>query len=171
MTIDATKLAQIYDEFHPAIYRYIYRQVSDVESARDLSAEVFHKLLQDAAKEKPPIQNMKAWLYRTAHNIVVDHYRRSSYRQHLPLNEQMLAGDANPVTTAETHIAAAAVRQAMSSLTPDQQQVISLKFLAGLSNEEVAAVMHKPVGAVKSLQHRALAALQRTLLPEKEIAR
>lgn len=169
--LDGKALAQIYDEFHPAIYRYIYRQVSDVECARDLSADVFHRLLQTAAKKNAPDQDVKAWLYRTAHNIVIDHYRRSSHRDHLPLNEQTLAGSANPALSAEIHIDAALVRQAMRNLTEDQHQVVSLKFLAGMSNDEVAEIMQKPVGAVKSLQHRALAALQRHLIPEKEIAR
>ena len=169
-TLDRNALAHIYDEYHLAIYRYIYRQVSEVEGARDLTAEVFHRLLQAAIKGNGPSQDVKAWLYRSAHNIVIDHYRRRQHRQHLPLNEQMIAGDMNPAQTAEIHIAAEQVLQAMGNLTPDQHQVISLKFLAGLSNDETAVIMEKPVGAVKSLQFRALAALQRQLIPEKEIA-
>jgi RNA polymerase sigma-70 factor (ECF subfamily) len=71
---------------------------------------------------------------------------------------------------AERHISAAQVRIALQHLTTDQQQIIALKFLEGLSNEEVANVLGKPVGAIKSLQHRALAALQRQLTPAKEKA-
>lgn len=169
-TLDRDALAKIYDNYHSAIYRYIYRQVSDVEFARDLTSDVFHRLIQATCKGSGPSQDAKAWLYRTAHNIVIDHYRRSSHRQHLSLNEQMLVGNGNTAAAAETHIDAELVLQALDNLTPDQHQVISLKFLAGLSNDEVAKIMDKPVGAVKSLQHRALAALQRLLIPEKEIA-
>jgi RNA polymerase sigma-70 factor (ECF subfamily) len=74
----------------------------------------------------------------------------------------------DPVGSAERHLSEAQVRAALRQLTPDQQQVIALKFLEGLSNQEVADVTGKPVGAVKSLQHRALAALGRQLVPDKE---
>lgn len=165
---DGNKLAAIYDEFHLPIYRYIYRQVSDVEMARDLSSDVFHRLLQAVQKGNGPRQDIKAWLYRTAHNIVVDHYRRRQHRQHLPLFESIVDADMDPSGTAEQRMTADLVRVALDLLTPDQRQVISLKFLGGLSNSEVAEVMDKPIGAVKSLQHRALAALQRQLIPTKE---
>lgn len=168
--LDGSTLAHIYDEFHPAIYRFIYRQVNDVECARDLSAEVFHRFLRALAKDNGPNRDVKAWLYRTAHHIVIDHYRRSSFRDTLPLDEQVLAAETNTATAAEMHLDAQMVRRAMANLTPDQHEVLSLKFLAGLTNGEVAEIMDKPVGAVKSLQHRALAALQRQLIPEKEMA-
>jgi len=76
-----------------------------------------------------------------------------------------MAGD-DPVGIAERRISAAQVRAALHRLTPDQQQVIALKFLEGLSSQEVADVLEKPVGAVKALQHRALSALRRQLAAE-----
>jgi RNA polymerase sigma-70 factor (ECF subfamily) len=169
-SFDGNTLAAIYDEYYLPIYRYIYRQVSDVETTRDLTSEVFHRLLRAAQKGMGPDQDIKAWLYRTGHNIVIDHYRRQQHRQHLPLPEQLVDRDMDPASMAEDRLTADTVHQALNHLTPDQRQVISLKFLAGLSNNEVAHVMNKPVGAVKSLQHRALAALQRQLLPAKEKA-
>jgi RNA polymerase sigma-70 factor (ECF subfamily) len=162
------KLAAIYDEYYQAIYRYVYRQVGDVETARDLTAEVFHRLLRTVQSGGSPDRHPKAWLYRTAHNIVVDHYRRQQHRRHLPLDEELINANDDPVGTAERRLSGAQVRAALRRLTADQQQVIVLKFLEGLSNQEVAAVLGKPVGAVKSLQHRALAALQRHLAPDKE---
>ena len=166
--IDGPALAAIYDEQHLPIYRYIYRQVSDAETANDLTSDVFHRLLQAVQRGNGPNQNCRAWLYRTAHNIVVDFYRRSQHRQHLPLNEGMVEADVDPAATAEQQMTADIVRGALDQLTPDQRQVIALKFLSGLTNKEVAEVMEKPVGAVKSLQHRALAALQRQLISKKE---
>ena len=164
--LDRAGLAAIYDEHYPLIYRYIYRQVGDVELTRDLADEGFHRLLRSVQKQKHPGQHLKAWLYRTAHNIVVDHYRRQQHRQHLPLDEELIDADDDPAQTAERRASAARVRAALHKLTPQQRQVIALKFLEELSNQEVAAVLSKPVGAVKSLQHRALAALQRHLDPE-----
>jgi RNA polymerase sigma-70 factor (ECF subfamily) len=162
-------LAAIYDAFHLPIYRYIYRQVSDVEAARDLTADVFHRLLQALQKGNGPSQDSKAWLYRTAHNIVVDYYRRQQHCDHLPLFDNIVDTDVSLAEDAETRLRAGAVRQALVALTPDQRQVIALKFLAGLTNQETAQVMEKPVGAVKSLQHRALEALRRQLIPAEEL--
>lgn len=170
-TADETALAAIYDTYHTPLYRYIYRQVGDVETARDLTAQVFQRFLQALQRESGPERQLKAWLYRTAHNLVVDLYRRQEHRRHLPLEDQTLTSDADPAWQAEQQLLAADVREALRELTPDQRQVITLKFLAGMSNAEVASVIDKPVGAVKSLQHRALAALQRQLVPAKEKVR
>ena len=167
-SFDRAALAAIYDDYHQPIYRYVYRQVGEVETARDLTAEVFHGFLQALQKGQGPEQNLQAWLYRAAHNAVVDHYRRQKHRQHLPLNEEFVDTSDNPAKQVEGHLSAAEVRAALQELTPDQQQVLVLKFLEGMSNQETADILHKPVGAVKSLQHRALAALQRRLASVKE---
>jgi RNA polymerase sigma-70 factor (ECF subfamily) len=165
---DRSTLVAIYDEYHEPLYRYVYRQIDDMETSSDLVSEVFRRLLQALRQGGGPERDLKAWLYRTAHNAVVDHYRRRHIRQELPLEEQLTADGDDPALMAEEHLAAERVRRAMHQLTAEQQQVITLKFLAGLSNQEVAAVMGKPVGAVKSLQHRALAALRRQLIPAEE---
>jgi len=167
---DQAALAAVYDEYQPPIYRYIYRLTGEVEIARDLTSEVFHRFLQAIRNGGGPEHHLSAWLYRAAHNAVVDHYRRRERQQHLPLDEELVSATGDPAEMAERRRSAAQVRAALQHLTPDQQQVIALKFLEELSNEEVAAILEKPVGAVKSLQHRALAALQRHLAPDKERA-
>jgi RNA polymerase sigma-70 factor (ECF subfamily) len=163
---DRAALAAIYDDYHQPIYRYIYRQVGEVEPTRDLTAEVFQRFLQAIHRGTGP--ERAAWLYRTAHNVVVDFYRRQQHRRHLPLDEELANAEHDPVRLAEDRLSAEQVRHALQQLTPDQQQVVILKFLEGLSNAEVATVLNKPVGAIKSLQHRALAALQRQLIPAEE---
>jgi len=166
--LDRGALTAIYDEYHQPLYRYIYRQVHEVETARDLTAEVFRRFLQALQQRKGPDQQLRAWLYRTAYNVVVDHYRRQTHRRHLPLEEELVNANDDPARLAEDQILAEQVKSALEQLTPDQRQVISLKFLEGLSNAEAAMILNKPVGAVKSLQHRALAALQRQLVKGKE---
>lgn len=166
---DRAALAGIYDDYHPLIYRYIYRRVGDVQAAEDLTAVVFQRFLEAIQRGAGPEHGLRAWLYRVSHNLVVDHYRRQQHRRHLPLRETLVMTGDNPEQAAGKALLAEQLREALGQLTPEQQQVISLKFLEGLSNAEAAAVLEKPVGAVKSLQHRGLAALQRLMPPpEKE---
>jgi RNA polymerase sigma-70 factor, ECF subfamily len=169
-TYDRRTLAAIYDEYHAPIYRYISRQVEDMDTARDLTAELFKRFLDALESGQGPQQSISSWLYRAAHNIVVDHYRRRRFRDHQPLPEHLADEGTDPALQAEMQLDAGRVREALESLTPDQRQVITLKFLAGFSNAEIAATMDRPVGAVKSLQHRGLATLQRRLIPAKEKA-
>lgn len=166
--MDRGALTAIYDEYYPPLYRYIYHQVGEVETARDLTAELFQQLLQALHRGDGPTENLRAWLYRVAHNLVVDYFRRQQHRRHLPLKDELVSQAHNPVELAEKNIAVDEIRSALTHLTPDQQQVIVLKFLEELSNEETASILDKPVGAVKSLQHRALAALERYLNRAKE---
>ncbi|MFZ1396192.1 MAG: sigma-70 family RNA polymerase sigma factor, partial [Candidatus Promineifilaceae bacterium] len=105
-------------------------------------------------------------LYRTAHNLVIDHYRRQAHRNHLPLPEILPSGGDSPGQLAEQHLLGEQVITALQTLTPEQQQVLTLKFLEGFSNAEVADLMHKPIGAIKALQHRGLARLQNILAPQ-----
>jgi len=166
---DRRALTEIYDMYQQPLYRYIYRQVGNVEVARDLTADVFQRFLQALQKGRGPDKQLKAWLYRVAHNNVVDYYRRQQHRQHLPLDERVASNGDNPAKLADSNIAAKRVREALKLLTPDQRQVITLKFLNGLANKEIAELLNKPIGAVKSLQHRGLAALQRELVDEEQV--
>ncbi len=167
---DKAAVTAIYDTFHPKIYRYIYRQVGDVEVSRDLTAEVFRRFLQAIQNGNGPDQQLQAWLYRTAHNIVIDYYRRRQHRDHLQLTESLPAAESELEWVVDQNSLGRMVRHAIHALTPEQQQVITLKFLEGFSNGEVAEIMNKPIGAVKSLQHRALNALQHHLAPSRETA-
>lgn len=160
-TYSKQAIAEIYDANYLPIYRFVYRRVGDVDTARDLTADVFRKLLE-GLRLSAPVENIPAWLYRTAHNTVVDFYRKQKFRRHASLADDVSDGK-NPMAQAEQRIDAEAVKMAMTHLTTEQQTVISLKFLQGLSNMEVAEILEKPVGAVKSLQFRALAALRRQL--------
>ena len=156
-------LASTYDAYHDPIYRYIYRRISDVETARELSADVFHRLVQVICQGKMPPENTRAWLYQTAHNIVIDEYRRRQHRQHLQLDEATLYSKDDPMELVHLHMTADRVRAALKWLTPDQQQVLTLKFLEGFSNQEIAEIIDKSIGAVKALQHRGLTSLQQML--------
>jgi RNA polymerase sigma-70 factor, ECF subfamily len=145
------------------IYRFAYRRLGDQEAAQSIASDAFYRLLVAFQNGNEPRDGVLLWLYRTAHNLVIDVYRQSS-KQTLPLDETLLS-DKDP--SAEEALVAQheqeLVRTGLRLLTPEQQQVLELKFMEGLKNEEVAEMMQISVGAVKSLQHRALASLARIL--------
>ena len=162
--LDEAALAEIFDRYYVAIYRYIYHHVGHVETAEDLAGEVFQRLLVQFQARRGPDRHLKAWLFQVASNLVVDDSRRLVHRDHLELDEAVQASDVNVDEQAQQAILAEHTRQAMQKLTPKQRSIILLKFVEGLENAEVARVLDMPVGAVKSLQHRALDALRRHLV-------
>lgn len=163
---DLDALAEIYDQYSPELYRYAIRLMSDPEQAEDCVAETFSRFLDALQGGGGPSQYLRAYLYRVAHNWVTDQYRRQPPPP-LPLDTRLIADwQHNPAVVAGENIHKETVLDALKLLTPDQRQVIILKYIEDLSNEEVAEALGKPVGAVKSLQHRALAALRRLLVEE-----
>jgi len=162
--LDEKVLGEIYDVLSPALYRYAYRLLGDTHLAEDVVGETFHRFLLALRSGAGPRQHLRAYLYRVAHNLAIDHHRRHPIRD-LPLDSEAdsPAADHDPALEAEHGAAQAEARAALWHLTPEQRQVIVLKYFEGLDNEEAAAALGKPVGAVKSLQHRALQSLRRLL--------
>ena len=162
---DSVALGELYDRYSGRIYSYILYHVGDANLAEDLTANVFIKVLDAVKSSKSWQQSFSGWLYRIAHNAVVDHFRRNSRYDTLPLDERLTSAKDDPVSSAETSIETDVVREAMAFLTDEQQTVIELKFFEEMSNLEVAKAMGKTEGAIKSLQYRALAALRRQMQP------
>lgn len=162
--LDPESLGAAYDALSPALFRYAYRLLGDTQLAEDVVAETFSRLLVAIRHGGGPREYLGAYLYRVAHNLAMDHHRQVPG---LPLDEAALPGPEEPADHSEAEGDRRAARQALWRLTSDQRQVIVLKFFQGLSNEEVAAALDKPVGAVKSLQHRALDSLRRMLGDER----
>ena len=160
---DTRALTEIYDLYSPRLYRYAMRLLGDDCAAEDCVSETFSRFLKALQAGKGPRDYLQAYLFRTAHNLVVDRYRRETPTEEL---DDDLPQTETTEGVAEEDMRQSRVRAALLKLTEDQQQVVSLKFLEGWENEEIARALHKPVGAVKSLQHRALAQLQKILLDE-----
>jgi len=159
--LDTTALAEIYDCYSPGLYRYAMRLLGHASLAEDCVAEAFTRFLQSLQNHRGPRDHLQAYLYRIAHNWIVDLYR--DHEETIALSEALRSENA-PEEEAAKRIRQQQVRKAIRSLTPDQQKVITLKYLEDWSNEEIARVLHKPVGAVKSLQHRALLSMQKLLM-------
>lgn len=160
-------LAQIYDLYSPELYRYAARFLGDPSVAEDCVADTFSRFLKAIRNRRGPKDYLKAYLYRIAHNWIADYYRRAP--DIAELKDTQPDNSNSPEEEASLRIRKAQTREAILQLTPDQQQVIALKYLQGLDNEEVAQALHKPVGAVKSLQHRALTRLEKILSKEKTV--
>ena len=160
---DQQALVEIYDLYSPALYRYAVRLLNNTDLAEECVAESFSRLLSALRKNGGPKTNLRAYLYRVAHNWITDQYRRQLPHETVEDIDQ----HADPASTTsqivDQRFEREKVRQAILHLTPDQRQVITLKFLEGWSNAEIAKSINKPVGAVKSLQHRALQTLRQRL--------
>jgi RNA polymerase sigma-70 factor, ECF subfamily len=161
--LEGPALAEIYDCYSPRVYRYAFRLLGDACLAEDCVAETFSRFLQGLRNGQGPREHVQSYLFRTAHNLVVDHYRRSATKE---LDEE-IPDVGNVEADVDQRISRDDVRTALQELSPAQQQVIALKFWEDWENEEIAQFLHKPVGAIKSLQHRALVHLQKALLSEK----
>jgi RNA polymerase sigma-70 factor (ECF subfamily) len=164
---DQKAISELYKRHVQSIYRYIYYRVGDVNVAEDLTADVFLRALEGLAGFTYRGIPFSAWLYRIAHARVMDHFRRQTRREHLPLDERLVGVTEGPQIALETKLDYEELQSALVQLTTDQQQVIILKFVEGLSNAEVARILGKSEGAVKSLQHRALNSLQRIMRKEE----
>lgn len=160
---DAQALAEIYDRYAEAIYRYLYRYLGDAAQAEDLTSEVFLKLLQALNTPRAPRDRLQGWLYRVAHNLAMDWFRRESKGATLVLDEALPAPGDPPPIVVEKRQAQQQLRAAISQLTPDQQHVILLRFGEGFKIAEVGRLMGKSEGAIKILQHRAIKRLRKLL--------
>ncbi len=156
-------LAEIFDCHNAGIFRYAMRLLGDVELARECMSDTFSRLLNALHSGSGPKDYLQAYLYRIAHNWITDYYR-SKTPPSLPLDLELHADPAKePHQVVAEEMELEQVRSALALLTPDQRQVILLKYLDDWENEEIAQALKKPVGAVKSLQHRAIEALRRLL--------
>ena len=157
-------LSELYDSYAPQIYAYIYRRVGDAGTAEDLTGDVFVRMLQAIQSDRAWQDSFQGWLYRIAHNLVVDHYRRQPSAPDLELDEAVIpAAEEDPDRDIDQLLTREQIQQTIHLLTPDQQQVLALRFGEGLTTNETAAIVRKTAGAVEALQRRAIAALQRIL--------
>lgn len=156
---DQQALAEVHDLYFDRLYNYLNYRLGDPEAAADLTGEVFLALINALKMGKPPKTSLTGWLYAVARNLAADHIKKQV--QTVPLVEDLVADE--PSLTDRAHLAqlAPTLKKAILRLTEEQQHVIALRFGQGLSLAESAHIMEKSVGAIKALQHRALASLAR----------
>ena len=162
------KLAGLYNEYYDKIARYVYVRIGDKTEAEDIASEVFLRALDSLKNYKERGIPMPAWLFRIAHNLVVDYLRKATKFKRVPVEEVEIVDEADPQTTAENNIELEMVNKAMLELTEEQREVIRLRFFGGLTSREVGSLLNKTDGAVREMQRAALEKL-RNLLGENKI--
>jgi RNA polymerase sigma-70 factor (ECF subfamily) len=163
---DSDAWAQIYQRYHPKIYTYLYHRLEDTYAAEDIAADVFLRACEKIGSYSYRGTPFIAWLYRIARNKMVDHLRYQAKIKKRPLNEEALEQSLINEDTTEGTTVREELKGVLKNLTEDQRQVILLKYFGDLSNADVAGIIGKSEGAVKALQHRALASLKRILETE-----
>ena len=159
--LDPQVVAAVYDRYFSEVYRYVFYKLGSESLAEDIASDVFVRLLEAVKSKRGPKTNIKGWLISTAANVVADHFRRLYRRPTEVLSESMPDHGSSLVSEVDRRQQTDLIRQAYTQLTPEQQDVLALRFGDGYSLEETATMMQKKVNAVKALQFRALAALQR----------
>jgi RNA polymerase sigma-70 factor, ECF subfamily len=157
-------LEELYLLHFDRIYSYLHMSVGNRHDAEDLTTQVFVKMLESIGKFRWRSAPFSAWLFRIAHNLAMDHFRANKRWQP---EEEVPEPDPGDRSAAEEEALESIGRESMlemiGKLSHEQQQVLTLKFVFNFSNAEAATILGKTEGAIKSLQHRALASLQRQL--------
>jgi RNA polymerase sigma-70 factor, ECF subfamily len=166
---DDRALARIYQMYADRVFRYIFYRIGERNRAEDLTGEVFVRLIENIGGFRLGARGhalaLTGWIFRIAHNLIVDEYRRRRVRNEVDTVPQDDDVTIDPAMSLDLHLNRADLQSALLRLTGDQQSVILLRFDQGMSNAEIGKILGKTETAVKALQRRALAALQRHLLP------
>jgi RNA polymerase sigma-70 factor (ECF subfamily) len=161
---DRAALEELYLTYFDRVYGYLHMTVGNRPDAEDLTTQTFLKMLESIGRFRWQSAPFSAWLFRIAHNLSIDHFRA---RRRWQLEEEVPEPHGSEEPSAELEAMQSIGRQSMleliDTLSHEQQQVLTLKFVFNFANADVAKILDKTEGAIKSLQHRALASLQKQL--------
>ena len=163
---DREALEELYLLHFDRIYSYLHMSVGNRHDAEDLTTQTFLRMLESIRRFEWKAVPFSAWLFRIAHNLAMDHFRATKRVQP---EEEVPEPPGSEEASAEFHalhsIGRASMIDLIAGLSPEQRQVLTLKFVFNFANGDVAQILGKTEGAVKSLQHRALASLQKHVSP------
>ncbi|MDY7018506.1 MAG: sigma-70 family RNA polymerase sigma factor [Chloroflexota bacterium] len=164
---DGKAFAQLYEEHFDKIYRYIYLRLGNRTEAEDLTQEVFVKALEAIGSYKWRDLPFTSWLFRIAHNQVIDYLRKESKQEKQCWDDNIRINGSSPEAIAERELEAEELNENIKKLSPAQREVISLRFGAELSIAEAAKTLGKSTGTVKALQYNAVVALRKMMVDEE----
>ncbi|MEN3342436.1 MAG: polymerase sigma-70 factor, subfamily [Actinomycetota bacterium] len=166
---DRSALEELYLIHFDRIYSYLHMSVGNRHDAEDLTTQTFLKMLESIKRFRWQAAPFSAWLFRIAHNLAMDHFRA---RRRWQPEEEVPEPPGSEEPSAELEAMQSIGRQSMLALierlSPEQQQVLTLKFVFNFPNADVATILGKTEGAIKSLQHRALASLQKQIANKQD---
>ena len=161
---DQSAFTLLYDEYFNKVYRYVVSQVGNQSEAEDLTQEVFIKALHAIGSYKQKGAPFASWLFRIARNNIIDFWRKQKGRKTTSIDEAAsLVSENDPVDTTERLSDAEELAIALQKLPQAQKEVVSLRFISGLSIAEVAKVLGKKEGTVKALQFNGMVSLKKIL--------
>ncbi len=166
---DGDAFSRLYDAYFDRIYRFFYYRVDDEEMAGDLTSQVFIKAWENLDHYQPSGHPFGAWLFQIARNLAIDHYRTSLEMVSLDGDQIDIEDPAIDVAKQEEDQSRAEwVRAALRQITPEQRQVLVMKFIEGMSTDEIAIMMGKRTGAIRALELRGLKLLSRIMRMDDE---
>lgn len=168
----AEAFAGLYDDFYGKIYRYVLFKTGDVTDAEDITEEVFLKMLESIRSFKWKGHPFSSWLFRIAHNLIVDHFRKKARKKTVPLEAAASSTGASSHdldSQLDLKLSVQQVYDAMKGLTELQKEVLTLRFAGGLSVQETSVAMKRKENAVKALQHAAIKKLRTILGTRSEV--
>ncbi|HUV74260.1 MAG TPA: sigma-70 family RNA polymerase sigma factor [Anaerolineae bacterium] len=162
---DPEAFGVLYEMYVDKIYQYVFYRTGNRYDAEDLTAKTFYKALSNLERYRYRGLPFSAWLYRIAHNLVANWHRDRKRRTGIPLDSLAMIGKEGDSAEAfvESHERVEVLRDAISRLPPDRQELLVLKYSTDLSNTEIGKVMGRSEGAIKALYHRTLTALRKDL--------
>jgi RNA polymerase sigma-70 factor, ECF subfamily len=161
---DRSALEELYLIHFDRIYSYLHVSVGNRHDAEDLTTQTFLKMLESIERFRWQSAPFSAWLFRIAHNLAMDHFRaRKRVQPEEEVPEPLGSEEPSAELEAMQSIGRESMLELIDKLSPEQQQVLTLKFVFNFPNADVAKILDKTEGAIKSLQHRALASLQKQL--------
>ncbi|OFW59029.1 MAG: hypothetical protein A2Y75_00670 [Candidatus Solincola sediminis] len=153
---DKAAFADIYGVLMDSVYKYLFWNLGSTDDAEDLTEEVFLRCIVNIASYNPKRGAFRSWIFRIAHNILMDHHRRNKRRGDEPLKDELHNGSAGTAERVEKKERARALHKALDRLNAVQRQVITMKYFAEMNNAETAVALGKSEGAINAIQHRAL---------------
>jgi RNA polymerase sigma-70 factor (ECF subfamily) len=160
---DKAAFAALYESHFDRVYRYVYLKMGNKHDAEDVTQMVFIKAIEKIHTHKDQGAPFSAWLFRIAHNQIVDLARKNKKRRHEDIDPNIASDEVGPSEYAETRFEVDRMVVATQQLTLSQREVLNLRFAGGLSIAEAAKLMGKSEGAIKALQHSAVAALRKLM--------
>jgi RNA polymerase sigma-70 factor, ECF subfamily len=156
-------VTSLYEQYYDRIVRYIFVRIDDKGEAENLGGDVFLKALQSFSSFRGHTEQMRAWLFKIAHNAVIDYLRKMGKRRNVSLDDVEIPDKLDLEELMDTNLEIGRLSKAMQRLTPAQREVIGLRFFGGLSSEEAGKILGKNSGAVREMQRAAIEALRKEM--------